>query len=334
MSEEVIHAITIGQISDFNSLQLKEIPLPHVPTGYVLIQTEFAIVNVADELAVSNITKRPAHSTLGLEGSGVVVRSGGGQLADSFLNRRVAFLSRGPQATGSFSDLVITDAKYVLPLPDQISFEQGASLLNNPFTAAYLVKKIKDGNHRAVIQNAAASTVARCLFQYCTYLGIPVINLVKDNEEENLLRSLNAEYIINVSQQGWIDRAKELARSIKATIAFDSVGGDFTGELLEILDEPGILYVFGALSLQPCRIKPSALLGQKKTVLGLDIEKWLAKTTTLKKTKLLQKVQGLIGNVINVDYTDTVGLDRVKDALCQYREKKTANKFLIRTRNH
>lgn len=332
MSEEIMHAVTIGQIGDFNSLQIKDLPLPHVPSGYVLIRTEFAIINIADELAISNLVRRPAHNTLGLEGSGVVVKSGGGQLAESLINRRVSFLSRGPDSTGAFSDFVVTDARFVLALPDNVSFEQGASLFYNPFTAAYLVKKIKDGNHRAVVQNAAASSIGKCLLELCSYYGIPVINLVRDQEEETLLRSLNAENIINVSQEGWIQRAKDLSKLLRATIGFDCVGGDFTGQLLEVLDDKGKLFVFGNLSLQPSRINPSSLLGTKKTIVGLDIELWLAKSTPSKRQRLFQKVSSLLGTVLNVEYTDIITLDRIQDALKSYRERKTDKKFLIRTK--
>lgn len=55
---------------------------------------------------------------MGFEGSGVIVKSGGGAYADSLVNKRVAFSAE----TGSFAEYCLAKATSVVPISDDLSF--------------------------------------------------------------------------------------------------------------------------------------------------------------------------------------------------------------------
>ncbi|CAG9312782.1 unnamed protein product [Blepharisma stoltei] len=326
--------VVADKLGNFNTLGVKEMNIPDVPEGYVLIRTEFATLNPMDELMfMGKYFYQLQNKTLGIEGSGTVVRSGGGALPNSLLNKRVCFMAYGPNSTGAFSEFCVTDARFVLPIKDNIPFEQAATMFSNALTTELHIRKIKKGNHRAVIINAAASMTGKSLIKYCCYLGIPVIAIVRGEEDAVSLRTCGTENIIVSSNEGWLDRAKDLSRHLGATIAFDAISGEHTGHLYELIQEPGVVYVYGGLSTEPCTINPMSFSPRKK-LKGLSFMKWWCCLPTLKRIKLCERVEKLMEDIFNTNYCATVNLNGVKDAMATYHTRKTDNKFLIRTRTN
>lgn len=328
-----MQSVVLDNIGNFNTLGVKQLNIPNVSEGYVLIRTEFATLNPMDELmCLGKYFYQLQNKTLGIEGSGIVVKSGGGALANSLLNKRVCFMSYGPQSTGAFSEFSITDARFVLPIKDEIGFEQATTLFSNALTTELHMRKIRKGHHRAVIVNAAASNTGRSLIRYCNFFGIPVIGIVRSEEDAQQIRGIT-EYVIISSVEGWLDRARDISRHLGATIAFDAVAGEMTGNMYELIQEPGYVYVYGNLSMEPCTLNPMTLTPKKK-LKGLSFMKWWENLPTLKKIKLCERVEKMMDDIFQTTFTRTVNLTQVKDAMIQYHQRKTDTKFLIRTRTN
>jgi len=140
------------------------------------------------------------------------------------------------------------------------------------------------------------------------------------------------EHIINSTQPGWKNIAKGLARNLHATVGFDAVGGQSTSDIVEILAEPGFIYIYGALSGEKTVIDPTFLLGEKKRICGLSLVTWLLEMSYLKRVSLLQKAEGLLENVLKCEVCDIIPLNQVKNAFVNYSSHKTNSKYLIRMR--
>lgn len=95
MAENKMKAVVLEEFG--KPVVIKEIDIPTPGAGEVLIRVEASPINPSDAMflkgAYSNPRKVPC--VPGFEGSGVVVKSGGGDLADSLVNKRVAFTSGG-----------------------------------------------------------------------------------------------------------------------------------------------------------------------------------------------------------------------------------------------
>jgi NADPH:quinone reductase len=78
-------------------LQLKQIPIPEPGPGFVLVEVHACPVNPSDLYNIKgmydafDVFKNPYPTVPGWEGSGMVIKSGGGMIANSLLNKRVAF---------------------------------------------------------------------------------------------------------------------------------------------------------------------------------------------------------------------------------------------------
>ncbi|CAG9316391.1 unnamed protein product [Blepharisma stoltei] len=330
-----INSITgavIHKLGDLDSIVIEQVPVPHLEDSQILVRMECAPINVSDILkAMGNYSTTQPNCILGIEGSGTVVKSGIDEYSQSLVAKRVAVTASVPRF-GTFADYLVTSAFSAFPLKDHITFEQGASLVINPVTVAYMVKKIKEGNHTSVIINAAASALGKMLIRWCDLLNVATINLVRRQEQVDTLAGIGAKHIFNTSVPGWKEEAQSLTNQLGTKIGFDAIAGSATEDMLQLLTEKGVVYVYGVLSGQPAEGNPMTLAGGDKSIKGLMYGRMFKGLSIEQKLEIGNEIQDLIGDALKTDYQSEVALDDAKDALKQYAAKKTDSKYLVRVR--
>jgi NADPH2:quinone reductase len=121
---------------------------------------------------------------VGNEGSGTVVAAGSSGAARGLLGKTVAV------AGGAmYAQYRCVDASLCLELPDGIPATAGASSFVNPMTALGMVETMRLENHTALVHTAAASNLGQMLNRLCIAEQIPLVNIVRRHEQEELLRS-------------------------------------------------------------------------------------------------------------------------------------------------
>mmetsp|Transcript_7712 Transcript_7712/g.685 ORF Transcript_7712/g.685 Transcript_7712/m.685 type:complete len:106 (+) Transcript_7712:143-460(+) len=78
-------------------------------------------------------TKKPIPSIPGFEGSGTVVKSGGGMMGWYVEGKRVA-VSSGQGYSGCYAEYCVAKAATCMPIPDEVSFDTASSSFVNPLT--------------------------------------------------------------------------------------------------------------------------------------------------------------------------------------------------------
>lgn len=319
-------ALRINKKGSIEELHIEQLPIPEPQPGQVLIKVEFSTINPSDYLSI--LGKYPSIDpplTPGFEGSGIVVSSGGGELADSLLNKRVTF-----RGQGTWAEYCVAPATNATPLLESLSLEQGASLHVNPLTVALFIEKININSSRAFIQNAAASALGKQFIKWAQRLGIQSINLVRRQEQVDVLKNLGAEHVFNTSEEGWKAKAKALATELGVKVGFDAIGGIETNDLIEIISNDGVVYNYGLLSGKSCEVNPGLLMFQGKRLEGIWLSAWFREEIYEKKLNAIMKVQENI-DILATEYNQTVGLDGIKEALASYMASSTNNKVLIKT---
>jgi len=94
------------------------------------------------------------------------------------------------------------------------------------------------------------------------------------------------------------------------------------------------VHVYGGLSGKPCSVNPGTLFSGDKTLKGLWLTRWLAKSSPEQKHEVGNQVQDLIADVLKTDYSTEITLEGIKEALISYQTKKTDSKFLVRPRGN
>ena len=321
---ETYLGLQISTQGDLSSISLETFQFQELKQGEVLIKMETSVINPVD-YAIAHGLFGPGN-LLGLEGSGTVVKSGGGEIADSLVNKRVALSNRG-----TWAEYSVASAESVYPLLDSTTFEQAATLIVNPFTVAAFAEVIQQGNHKAVAINAAASALGKMLIKWGKKFNVPIISLVRKQEQVDTLHALGAEHVFNTSEEGWKKNAKALAETLGASVGFECVGGTSAGDLVDIINQGGIVYTYGNLSHEPSAISPYSLIFERKRVQGYGMIPFISKKNYEGKIEVGRQVQESL-DVFGTEYSKEISLTEVKAALVEYSQGATNNKILIRTR--
>jgi NADPH2:quinone reductase len=318
--------------SAIRSLRVIRRPVPRPGPGQVLVRVEAAPCNPSDLLFLQGLygVSKPLPTAPGWEGAGTVVASGGGWLGRRLVGKRVACAGQ-TDGDGTWAQYYLTQARTCVPLHRDLDLERGATLIINPLTAIGLMDEARRCGARAVIQTAGASQVGRMVLRLASDASVPLVNIVRRDDQVELMRALGAEHVINSESDGFADDLRRLCRDLRVTVAFDAVAGEMTGHLLEAMPRGSTAIVYGALSEQPCgAINPIGVIFEGKRVEGFYLGSWMQRRGLISMLRLTSRAQRLVRDGgLDTQVQRHAGLDDAVDALLQYQRKMTDGKVLI-----
>jgi len=324
------------QISSYDgkpeSLRVVELPVPQPGPGEVLVKVAASPINPSDLMFIRGLygLKKALPAIPGFEGSGTVVASGGGFLASMLKGKRVACHATDPKTTGGmWAEYLATPANACVPLKKDVDLEPAAMMLVNPFTAWALVDEAQHGNHRAIVQTAAASALGRMIIRLARDRNIPVINVVRRPEQIALLRGLGAQHVLDSNSAGFDEILRNHCRELGATIAFDAVAGEMSGRIQRAQPKRSRLVIYGALSLEAAQIDPGVLIFEGKSVDGFWLSGWLAKLSLFSRARIAGQVQKLLASELKTEVRARYPLDQAPRALQEYSAEMTSGKILL-----
>lgn len=258
-----MQAIVVSEYGGPEKLVWRETPTPEPGPGQVRVAMRAAGVNFSDVYI-----RRGGGSSYGAqvpfvagrEGSGVVDALGEG-VTELQVGDRVAYTG----VMGSYGQMNIVPAAALIPLPDDLSFEVGASFPLQGMTAHYLLHEfhsLKPGE--TVLVHAAAGGMGLLLCAWAKQLGARVIGTVSTEEKAERARQAGADDIILYSQEDFVPAVMRLTDGEGAHLIIDGVGKTtFKGDL-QCAAIRGDIAVFGSASgpaggLTPADLMPRGL---------------------------------------------------------------------------
>ena len=325
-----MHALELSAYDGLSALNLVQKPVPAPRQGQVLVKLEAAPVNPSDLMFIRGrygFTK-PLPTVPGFEASGRVVAAGSGSYAGWLVGKRVA-CSVQKKGDGTWAEYILTGAAGCLPLLPSVTFDQGATLLVNPFTAWALLERAKRERHRAVVQTAAASALGRMIVRLSRRFGLPVISVVRRAEQTRHLTALGAETVLNSSDADFdVALARECSR-LGATLALDAVAGEMPRRLLGAMPEGSKVVVYGALSEQPVNVSPQALIFERQSVEGFWLSDYLNELSLRALLVRALQVQRALGKELQVQVRARVPLGEAVAGIKSYQERMSEGKILL-----
>ena len=161
---------------------------------------------------------------VGNEGSGVVVDAGTN--AKEFIGKTV-----GLAGGAMYSQYRCVPAVSCLVMEEGTSPAEAASSFVNPLTALAFIETMKMENHTAIVHTAAASNLGQMLVKICKDDDIPLVNIVRKQEQVDLLKDIGAKHICNTSDPDFMESLVSALVATGATLGFDATGGGNNGEL-------------------------------------------------------------------------------------------------------
>lgn len=328
----MMKALVIEEYGNLQSLHLKDVPVPTPRAHQVLIRVEYAPLNPAD-LEFINGThshRRPLPAIPGFEGSGTVVKSGGGFTAWNLVNKKVAFKQEDPGLDGSWAEYIVVDVKLVTVIKEGVALEQAACFYVNALTVMMFADVIENEKHKAIMQNAAACSIGKMLLRWCNYHDIKCINIIRREEQANQLKELAADVILNSETENFETELRILSQRYEVSAAFDCIGGSLSGIMLESLCDYGVLYVHGKISKQPISgISPSSFIFRGKKVQGLWVRPWFHGLSRMKRMAVMQKIQNL-DFIFRTDIVGVYSIEQFREAIEIFPSTRSSGKLLFK----
>ena len=161
---------------------------------------------------------------VGNEGSGIVIDAGAN--AKELIGKTVGL------AGGSmYSQYRCVPAANCLVMEEGTSPAEAASSFVNPLTALAFIETMKMENHTAIVHTAAASNLGQMLVKICKNDDIPLVNIVRKQEQVDILKDIGAELVCNTSDSNFMESLVSALVTTGATLGFDATGGGNGGEL-------------------------------------------------------------------------------------------------------
>ena len=262
-----MRAVQVTSLGGPSAVEIRDIPEPTAdgPFGpQVLVDVHAVGVSFPDLLLSKGEyqLKPELPFTLGVDFAGVV-RSAPDGSGFSAGDRVAACLPHGGAA-----EVVGLGPDSVFPLPDNLSFEQGAAIPMNYLTAQFALKErgqVREGE--TVLVHGAAGGVGTATLQVAKGYGARTIAVVSSEEKAEVARRAGADEVVMVD--GFLAATKELTGNGGVDLVMDVVGGDLFTDSLRALAPQGRLLVVGFAGGGIPEVKVNRLLLNNVDVRGV-----------------------------------------------------------------
>ena len=319
-----MRAAQVTRLDGPDAVEVVEAPTPEVPAGQVLIDVAAAGVSYPDVLLTRGEyqMKPPLPFTPGAEVAGFVRVAPAGSGLE--VGDRVAAFP----LLGGFAEQVVCDPALVFPLPDGVTFDQGAALPMNYLTCHFALRhrgRLVEGER--VLVHGAAGGVGTAAVQLAKAWGATVYAVVSDDARADVARRAGADEV--VLAEGFKDAVAELTSGHGVDVVVDPVGGDRFTDSLRSLAPLGRLLVIGFTAGSIPEVKVNRLLLNNLDVVGVGWGAyWMGRPGFVRRqwddlAPLLETgvLEPVIGSVRD--------LDEVAVALADIDERRATGKVIL-----
>ncbi|HMV80170.1 MAG TPA: NADPH:quinone oxidoreductase family protein [Leptospiraceae bacterium] len=238
---------------------------PTVEDHQVLIEVYAAGVNFPDLLLIQGKYQlRPKRPFIpGAEVSGVVIRTGKSvtKYKEGDKVYAVSFL-------GGYAEKVSVPEKDVYPLPEGMSFEEGAGMVIT-YQSSYfgVVVRGKLLPNETLLVHAGGGGIGTSAIQIGKAVGAKVIATAGSEEKLEIAKKCGADIVLNYNDSQWSKKIRKEYGG--ADVVIDPVGGDIFEKSVLCLNFEGRIIVVGFTSGKIPEIAVNKLLLANASIVGL-----------------------------------------------------------------
>ena len=359
------HISTDGKLE----ISLKDVEVPQPKSHEVIVRIEAAPINPSDmwpmfgpaNLAASTLSEdkstysAPVHKSIlpriksrlgqvlpiGNEGAGVVIAAGDSKAAQALMGKTVAILTGGV-----YAQHCCVLAQACLVHNDGTTPVNAATSFVNPLTALGMVETMRMEGHTALVHTAAASSLGQMLNKICIAEGVPLVNIVRSQQQAEILQKIGAKYICDSSSETFKADLYKAIDETGATLAFDAIGGgEIVSDILTAMEQSGSkdavgfntygseankqVYIYGGLDFNPSTLNRA--YGMTWGIGGWLLMRFLSKLKPEQVGQLQKRVADEITTTFACSFTEELSFEQAMspEIVLQYNAKKTGEKYLI-----
>lgn len=315
-------AVHITTLDGPSAVEVVDLPEPVADNGQVLIRVRAAGVSFPEVLQTRGQyqMKPPLPFTPGSEVAGEIVSAPEGSRF-SVGDRVVAFV-----LLGGFAEQAVAQAEMVFPLPDDVSFEQGAALPLNYLTAHFaLVIRGRMTQGETVLVHGAAGGMGTASIQVAKAFGAGQVIAVTSTPEKGAV-ALEAGADQFVLVDGFKDAAKAMGG---VDIVVDPVGGDRFTDSIRCLKDDGRLLVIGFTAGEIPTVQVNRLLLNNVSVVGVGWGAYVLKRQGYVSMEWEKLLPHIASGALHPPIGGRFSLDEAAKALLEIDERRATGKVLI-----
>ncbi len=276
-----MQAIVVNTPGKPDVMQLKSIPLPHLPKGWILIKVAYAGVNRPDCLQRAGLYPPPpdANPYLGLEVAGEIVAAHLDPDHPIYLPAHGKAWEIGDKVTalapgGGYCEYCAVPASHALPIPKGFTMAQAAALPETYFTVysnLFMRVGLKSGEH--VLIHGGASGIGTTAIQMAKAFG--AISLVTAGNKDKIQKCLELGAVagFNYNEQDWVMGVKNYFASFAShktgvDVVLDMVGAPYFERNIACLGLEGRLLQIAVQKGNLCEIDLRKMMLQRLTLTG------------------------------------------------------------------
>ena len=245
----------------------------------VLVDVCAAALNRADLLQSAGKYPAPygASKILGLEIAGRISMLGD-QVHDWKLDDRVCALLPG----GGYAERAVVPAAMLMPIPEDWSYEQAASLPEcflTAFVNIYIEAGLESGE--VILVHGGASGIGTAAIQLASVTGNPVIVTASSLEKVTACTNLGADLAINYRKHDFVEKVISYTNGDGVDVIMDIVAGSYIERNIKILKSKGRLVVISTLGGVRAEIDLGQLMRLRARIIG----------SVLRSRSMLEKIE-------------------------------------------
>lgn len=326
MATRTARTVVIERQGGPEEMRVVELPVGDPGPGEIRIRHEVCGLNYIDVYQRSGLYKLTMPHALGMEAAGVVEAVGQG-VTHLKEGDRAAYAANPP---GAYTEARVMPAAQVCPLPDGISFEDGAAAMLQGMTVEYLFHRVTPiAKGERVLFHAAAGGVGLIACQWARSEGIELIGTAGGAEKCRLAADAGASHMIDYRSEDFVARVKEITGGEGVGYVIDGVGRDTFDKSLDCIAPLGWMISFGNASgpVEPMSLLTLAAKG------SLKVTRTTLFTFLADHARCQEMARHLFDKILSGDVTMRIGqrypLERVAEAHRALEARETTGSTLI-----
>jgi NADPH2:quinone reductase len=263
-----VKAIRVHQFGGPEVLKLEEVPDPQPGAGQVVVRVHAAGVNPVEAyIRTGTYALKPSLPyTPGGDAGGVVVAVGPGVKRVKTGDRVYTTAS----VTGTYAELALCDEAKIQPLPEHVSFEQGAAMGVAYGTAYRGVFQRADAKPaETVLIHGASGGVGTAAVQLARAAGMVVIGTAGSEEGMKLVLEQGAYHALNHSTEGYLDELMKLTEGRGVDVVIEMLANKNLSRDLTVLAKKGRVAVIG--NRGTIEINPRDAMSREADIRGVTL---------------------------------------------------------------
>lgn len=175
----------------------------------------------------------------------------------------------GALTKGGYAEYVTVPAKNAIPLPENLTFEQGAAFPLVAVTAWHMLFPLAQlHSGESVLIMGAGSGVGSMAIQMAKMVGARVITTVGSDDKVSKAKALGADDVLNHTTQEVAKSVMGLTKGAGVDVVIEHIGPQVWDQCLRSLAKGGRLITCGATTGADVKVNLRALFSRQLTIRG------------------------------------------------------------------